>query len=91
MADERERAPQPKPAAASESKIQTGGRKMNAAQPLNAADDHGGAERYPQAADEQRSFKPGANPAPRQGAGDTSAAPDEGLQGPRGDPAEGKR
>ena len=91
MADERESAPQPKPDAASKSKIQTGGRKMNAAQPLDAAPDRGGAERYPETPDEQRSFRPRPNPAPRQGAGDTSAAPGEGLLGPRGDPVEGKR
>jgi hypothetical protein len=93
MADERAGAPEPKPDVATESKIQTGGREANAAQPLNAADDHGGAERYPQVDQtdgvqaESRSFDP---PAPREGPGDTSV-PKPGRMGPGGDPAEGKR
>ena len=98
MADERAGAPQPKPGAASESKITTGGREANAAQPHNAARDHGGPERYPQVdrtdsvQAERRSFDPAADaPTPRQGAGDTSAPPAEGRLGPGGDPAEGKR
>jgi hypothetical protein len=96
MADEREDAPQPKPDAASESKIQSGGREANAAQPLNAARDKGGPERYPQVdqtdavTGEPRSFDPSADaPTPRQGAGDTDGS--RGHMGPGGDPAEGKR
>ena len=92
MADEREdsgvHAGQP----ANEDKIQTGGRKENAAQPLNSAKDHGGAERYPSG--ESRSFDPSAEaPTPRQGAGDGGApdASSQGRLGPGGDPAEGKR
>lgn len=83
-------------------KINTEGRKANAAQPLNAADDNAGAERYPPArrddavegAGEARSFDPAADaPTSRQGAGDTSppASANEGRLGPGADPAEGKR
>jgi len=46
------------------------------------------------AAAEGRSFDNGAgNPAPRQGAGDSSVPPatNDGRLGPEGDPAEGKR
>jgi hypothetical protein len=78
--------------------IQSAGRKANAAQPLNAARDKGGPERYPSAdrtdAVEPRSFDPPAEaPAPRQSAGDTSppSGRNEGYLGPGGDPAEGKR
>jgi hypothetical protein len=76
--------------------IQTPGRKENAAQPLDAAKDNAGAQRYPperkdDAVEEDRSFAP-ANPEPRQGAGDSSrASTQEGRLGPEGDPAEGKR
>ncbi|HVI31873.1 hypothetical protein [Phenylobacterium sp.] len=82
-------------------KINTEGRKANAAQPLNAADDNAGAERYPparrddsvEASGETRSFDPSADaPTPRQGAGDTSpTSANEGRLGPGADPAEGKR
>lgn len=83
-------------------KINTEGRKANAAQPLNAADDNAGAERYPSARRddsvegpaETRSFDPRADaPAPPQGAGDTSPPPaaNEGRLGPGAGPAEGKR
>ena len=92
MADEREGAKKPRPDAASESKIQSGGREANAAQPLNAAKDKGGAERYPPG--ESRSFDPSAEaPRPRQGAGDggAPAGGGDGYLGPAGDPAEGKR
>jgi hypothetical protein len=93
MADEREGAQQGSRDAASESKIQSGGREANAAQPLNAAENKGGPERYPPAnrtdGVESRSFDPSADaPTPRQGAGDTTA---RGHMGPGGDPAEGKR
>jgi hypothetical protein len=93
MADERAGAQTPRPDAASKDKIQSGGRSTNAAQPLNAADDHGGAERYPDP--ERRSFDPAADaPAPRQGAGDPSAeaeaSPPGRHMGPEGDPVEGK-
>jgi hypothetical protein len=81
--------------------IQTEGREANAAQPLNQADDKGGAERYPpvksddgvEATPEDRSFGGDANPQPRQGAGDGSApaSANDGRLGPGGDPAEGKR
>ena len=100
MADEREGARPPPPQAASEDRIQSGGRQENAARPLNAAHDHGGAERYP-AVDQSdavqggqpRSFDPAADaPTPRQGAGDASpGATQQGRMGPEGDPAEGKR
>jgi hypothetical protein len=84
----------------SNDKIQTEGRKANAAQPLNDAPDHGGAERYPAvnkddsiSADEPRSFEPPANPEPPQGAGDGGPPPstNEGRLGPGADPVEGKR
>jgi hypothetical protein len=97
MADERAGAEGPHKDPATENKIQTGGRKENAAQPLNAAPDDGGPERYP-AVDrtdgvqaEPRSF--GAAPNPRQGAGDgaTPASVTDGRFGPCADPAEGKR
>lgn len=103
MADEREGAQPPRQDAARENRIQSGGRDANAAQPLNAAQDRGGPERYPavdqtdavqgaRAARESRSFDPSADaPTPRQGAGDGSSAADEGRLGPQGDPAEGKR
>ena len=53
-------------------KIQSEGRKDNAAQHLNAAPDNAGAERYP-AVNKDDSVDPGAsNPQPRQGAGDGS-------------------
>lgn len=62
---------------ATEDRIQTQGRKDNAARPLNAAPDNAGAERYPatkrddsvEALGEPRTFDP-RNPKPRQGAGD---------------------
>ena len=100
MADEREGAHRPPPQPASEDKIQSGGRQENAAQPLNAARDHGGAERYPTVdqsdavqAGEPRSFDAAADaPTPRQGAGDTSPeATQQGRLGPEADPAEGRR
>ena len=84
---------------ATEDKIQTGGRKENAALPLNTSKNERGAERYPpvlqddavEAPGEERSF--GGKPQPKQGAGDSSAPPvstNEGRLGPGGDPAEGK-
>lgn len=102
MADEREGVPPPSRDAASENKIQSGGRDANAAQPLNAAEDKGGPERYPsvdrfdaveRGGGEARSFDPAAcAPTPRQGAGDASPeATRRGHEGPQGDPAEGKR
>ena len=104
MADEREGAHRPPPHAASENRIQSGGREENAGQPLNAAPDRGVPERYPPVdrtdavqpagrAGEPRSFDPSADaPTPRQGAGDgSSEATPAGHMGPKGDPAEGKR
>lgn len=87
---------------ANDDKIQTGGRKANAAQPLNAAEPNAGPERYPSAKRddgveptpaERRSFEGGKNPQPRQGAGDGGPDPsvNQGHMGPGGDPAEGKR
>ena len=62
-------------------KIQSEGRKDNAAQHLNAAPDNEGAERYPSTNKddsvdtsatpaEDKSFQDAGNPEPRQGAGD---------------------
>lgn len=75
--------------------IQSDGRDANAAQPLNASDNKGGAERYPKVRQddgvtgEDRSFAGAGNPEPRQGAGDS--APTQERTGPGADPAEGKR
>lgn len=75
--------------------IQSEGRDGNAAQPLNASENKGGAERYPKVrqddavAGEDRAFSGSANPEPPQGAGDTS--PTQDRTGPGADPAEGKR
>jgi hypothetical protein len=90
MADEREGAEGDTRRVANDDKVQTAGRKDNAAQPLNAADNDEGPERYPSVrqddAVEKRSFQP------PQGAGDGSAgAKQDGFEGPQGDPSEGKR
>lgn len=87
MADEREGQDIGK-SPANEDKIQSAGRKANDAEPLNAADDNAGPERYPsvrqddavertgrveEVTGESRSFDPRADaPTPRQGAGDTA-------------------
>jgi hypothetical protein len=87
---------------ADDDKIQTQGRKDNAAQHLNAAEENAGPERYPsvkkddsvERPSESRSFEgEGANPEPRQGAGDGGPDPsvNQGRMGPGADPAEGKR
>jgi len=86
---------------ADQDKLNTQGREANAAQPVDAAPDNRGAERYPpvrqddavEPPSERRSFDPATRrPAPRQGTGDSSpAAAQEGYIGPGGDPAEGKR
>lgn len=83
-------------------KIQSEGRKGNAAQHLNVAEPNAGAERYPRVskddgveapAKERRSFEGAQNPQPRQGAGDGGPNPsvNQGRLGPGADPAEGKR
>ena len=85
-----------------DNKIQSQGRKDNAAQHVNAAEPNAGAERYPPTskddgveapAAERRSFEGVENPQPRQGAGDGGPDPsvNQGRLGPQGDPAEGKR
>lgn len=102
MADEREGQKDASRRDADDKTLTTGGRKDNAAQPLDAAKNEAGPERYPsvrqddavERTGEARSFDPKAlGPAPRQGAGDTSApvSPNDGRLGPAGDPAEGKR
>lgn len=79
---------------------QSEGRKENAAQPASDANSKTTPQAYPPArkddsiepAGEGRSFDPAKNPAPRRGAGDTTASSlNEGRMGPGGDPAEGKR
>ena len=84
---------------ADDDRNQTQGRKANAAQPLDAADDNKGAERYPKVSMDVSVEEPGEercfadkNPQPRQGAGDTAppVSTNEGRLGPGGDPAEGK-
>jgi len=88
MADEREGSEGSTKDVANDDKIQTAGRQENDAQPLNAAKDDGGPERYPsvrqddavertgrteEVVGEGRTFDPRADaPTPRQGAGDTS-------------------
>ena len=71
--------------ARADERLQSKGREENAAQPLDAAKDNGGPERYPSVrkddAIEVRTF----NPVPPQGAGDSSANPSE------SDKAGGKR
>jgi hypothetical protein len=79
--------------------LQSEGRERNAAQPLDAHKNTGGAERYPptrkddsiEVGTEKRGFA--SNPQPRQGAGDggPAASTNEGRLGPGADPAEGKR
>lgn len=80
----------PKPTS-NDNNIQTEGRKGNAAQPLNAAPDNAGAERYPPVnkddsvarsrrgkdmAGERRSFEGDVeSPEPRRGAGDGGPDP----------------
>lgn len=84
---------------AGDDKINTEGRRENAAQPLNESDNKGGPERYPAVRQddavegEARSFEKTGNPEPRQGAGDSTVPPsaNEGRLGPGADPAEGKR
>lgn len=56
---------------ANDDKIQSKGRKDNAAQPVNAAPDNAGAERYPAV----RKDGGVENPRPRQGAGDGGPDP----------------
>jgi len=90
MADEREGQEIKPGGAASKDKVQTSGREANAAQPLNAAGENAGPERYPSAGrddsvertgrnapatGEGRAFAPPQNPEPPQGAGDSSAPP----------------
>jgi hypothetical protein len=84
MADEREGQEIDPRRAAKEGRLQTPGRRENAAQPLSAAKDNAGADRYPDA-DDPRSFEPKT----RNETAPTS--PNEGRIGPASDPAEGKR
>ena len=83
-------------------KIQTQGRKDNAAEPIAEGGEKTTPERYPpvakddsvQAGGEGRSFEgEGANPEPRQGSGDGGPDPsvNQGHMGSGGDPAEGRR
>jgi hypothetical protein len=69
--------------------LQTPGRKENAAQPLDAAKDNEGVERYPSTRKddgiETRSFDPKAKDKSQP------TSPNEGRLGPASDPAEGKR
>jgi hypothetical protein len=97
MADEREGQEGSTRRVANDDKVQTAGRKENDAQPLNAADDNGGPERYPsvrqddavertgrteEVTGEGRSFDPGGDaPTPRN----------SGKVGPDGAPAEDAR
>jgi hypothetical protein len=62
--------------------LQTPGRRENDAQPLDAAKDNAGAERYPDA--ENPSFEPKVR-------NETAPSTNDGRMGPGADPAEGKR
>ena len=84
---------------ANEDKIQTPGREANAAQPLNASENEGGAERYPpvrqddavETGEAKRTFDRGSEAESQQdGDGDITDTPDEDKLGIRGDPAEGR-
>jgi len=105
MADEREGARTPGKSPADRNTVQSAGRKANAAQPANAAHDHGGPERYPavnqtdgvertgrpgQAPGERRSFDPGAARPHDAEEVDDASPHGESYIGPSGDPAEGK-
>ena len=62
-------------------KMQTDGRKDNAAQPLNASKNQAGAERYPSTRRDDGIDRPADATAPKQGAGDGSAPPAKGKGG----------
>ena len=88
MADERAGQEIDKGNPSKDGRLQTAGRKENAAQPLSAAEDNAGADRYPPTrADDglERSFEPKVRneTAP-------ATSPNEGRLGPAADPAEGK-
>lgn len=87
MADEREGGEIKGQSPANENRLQTQGREANAAQDLNASDDNGGAERYP----ETRSFAQGAEDADSGAETDSSVSANEGRLGRGADPVEGKR
>jgi hypothetical protein len=105
MADEREGAGGPRRNPANRKRTQSGGREANAPQPLNAAEDNEGPERYPavdrtdavepagrarRPAGEPRSFEAAAD-APSAFRDDDEAEQKQHWLGPQGDPAEGKR
>jgi hypothetical protein len=101
MADEREGQDGDTRREAEKGKVQTAGRDDNAAQPLNAARDNAGPERYPPVRQDDaiertglgeqfRSFDPTDEaPTPHDVGGDTDAG-QKGFEGPQADPAEGK-
>lgn len=69
--------------------IQSQGRTQNAAEPLNAAEDNAGAERYP-ATDRDDSVEPRSF-ARKPSDQNVPPSPNEGRLGPASDPVEGKR
>ena len=78
--------------------IQSRGRKHNAAQPLNAADDNTGVERYPPVdrddsvtRPDRTQSSPSETRAFQNGRRDVDPSVNQGRLGPGGDPAEGKR
>lgn len=95
MADERKEQ---------QGRMQTSGREANAAQPLDAAKDKGGPERYPPVrqddavertgfGEQVRSFDPADQAAADARDIGEDASRDggqKGFEGPQGDPAEGK-
>lgn len=87
MADEREGEELKGQSPANENRLQTEGREANAAQDLNASEDNGGPERYP----ETRSFAQGAEDADSGAGTDSSVSANEGRLGRGADPVEGKR
>jgi hypothetical protein len=85
-----------------EGKMQTAGREANAAQPLDAAKDKGGPERYPPVrqddavdrtglSEQVRSFDPADEaPTPRDVDDASRDGGQKAVEGPQADPVEGK-
>ena len=87
MADPREGRPDDTRRVATEDQIQTAGRKDNAAQPLDAAPDEGGPERYPSVRQDdavERTGRAEAVTGERRGFPAKPATPDKGSGEPPG-------
>lgn len=83
-----------------EGKLQTPGREANAAQPMDAAKDRGGPERYPSVrqddaiertglGEQVRTFDPTDEAGPKRDMADQDGGQKE-FEGPQADPVEGK-